>query len=94
MPDKRSLSPSRLYFCPRCRRPFARIETCPACHVLANAEAATYVERLLETVLSAEHYRAEMAVDVLTRWLPFALWINFGKPNRRCPYDVSQHPIR
>lgn len=69
MPDKRSLSPSRLYFCPRCRRPFARMETCSACHVLANAEAATYVERLLETVLSAEPYRAAMAVDVLTRRL-------------------------
>lgn len=69
MPDKRSLSPSRLFFCPRCRRPFSRIETCSACNVLANAEAATYVERLLETVLSAEPYRAGMAVDVLTRRL-------------------------
>lgn len=69
MPDKCSLSPSRLFFCPRCRRPFSRIETCPACNVLANAEAITYVGKLLETVLSAETYRAGMAVDVLTRRL-------------------------
>ncbi len=42
---------------------------CPTCNVLANADAVTYVERLLETVLSAETYRAGMAVDVLTRHL-------------------------
>ncbi len=41
---------------------------CPTCNVLANADAVTYVERLLETVLSAETYRG-MAVDVLTRYL-------------------------
>ncbi len=66
MPDKRSLFLSQLFFCPRCRQPYARITTCPACRVLADAEAATYVERLLETVLSVEPYRAGMAVDVLT----------------------------
>jgi len=42
---------------------------CPTCNVLANADAVTYVERLLETVLSAETYRAAMAVDVLIRRL-------------------------
>jgi len=68
MPDKRSLSPSRLFFCPRCRWPFPRIEVCPACNLLANTEAISYVEKLLETILSAESYRAEMAVGVLTRW--------------------------
>ena len=66
MSDKRSLSPSQLFFCPRCRRAFARIETCGACNVRANAEAATYTERLLETVLSTEPCRAGMAMDVLT----------------------------
>lgn len=68
MPDKHSPSPSRLFFCPRCRWPFPRIEVCPACSLLANAEAVSYVEKLLETVLSAEPYRAGMAVEVLTRW--------------------------
>lgn len=69
MPDKRSLFPSRLFFCPRCRRPFPEIEVCPACNLFANAEAASFIETLLETVLSAESYRAGMAVEVLTKWL-------------------------
>jgi len=37
--------------------------------VTANAEAESYVERLLETVLSKETSRAGMAVDVLTKLL-------------------------
>lgn len=69
MPDTRALSSPRLWFCPYCRRPFLRIEKCPTCNVPAHAEAVTYVEKLLETVLSAETYRAGMAVDVLTRRL-------------------------
>jgi len=37
--------------------------------VIADAEAKSYVEKLLETVLSKETSRAGMAVDVLTKWL-------------------------
>jgi len=69
MPDKRSRFPSQLFFCPHCRRPYSRIEVCPACNLLANAEAVSYVEKLLETVLSAETYRPGMAVDVLSKRL-------------------------
>lgn len=64
-----SPSPSRLFFCPHCRQPFSQVETCPTCHVLTNAQAVTYVEKLLEAVLFAEPYRAGIAVDVLTRQL-------------------------
>jgi len=58
-----------LAFCPGCRRASPAGEVCPACQRPCNAPASTYVERLLETVLSAETGRAGMAVDVLTRWL-------------------------
>ena len=37
--------------------------------MIADAEAKSYVEKLLETVLSKETSRAGMAVDVLTKWL-------------------------
>jgi len=69
MPDSRSPSPSRLFFCPRCRRPSSQIEVCPACNVLANAATASYVERLLETTLSTETCRVGMAVEVLAKRL-------------------------
>ncbi len=58
-----------LFFCPQCRRPFASVQICPDCSVTTDAVADTYVERLLETVLSNETSRAGMAVDVLTKWL-------------------------
>lgn len=59
----------KLFFCPRCRRPFEFLQVCPHCGVTTNAAAHTYVERLLETVLSDETSRAGMVVDVLTKWL-------------------------
>ncbi len=58
-----------LLFCPRCRQPFASVQICPNCSVTTGAVADTYVEKLLETILSKETGRAGMAVDVLTRWL-------------------------
>lgn len=58
-----------LLFCPRCRQPFASVQICPDCNLTTDAVANTYVERLLETVLSNETSRAGMAVDVLTQWL-------------------------
>ena len=58
-----------LFFCPQCRQPFASVQICPDCSVTTDAVANTYVERLLETVLSNETSRAGMAVDVLTQWL-------------------------
>jgi len=58
-----------LYFCPQCRRVFSEIQPCPNCRVIADAKAESYVERLLETVLSKETNRAGMAVDVLTKLL-------------------------
>ncbi len=57
-----------LYFCPKCRRPFASIQICQTDHMMADDAAKSYVERLLETVLSEETGRAGMAVDVLTKW--------------------------
>lgn len=44
-------------------------QLCPECKVTADTEPETYVEKLLETVLSKETSRAGMAVDVLTKWL-------------------------
>jgi len=67
MSDKHSLSLSRLFFRPRCRQPFARIGVCSLCNILANMETFSYVEKLLETVLSSETNRARMAVDNLTK---------------------------
>ena len=58
-----------LFFCPKCRRPFASIQMCPECNLTTDAVADTYVEKLLETILSKETSRAGMAVDVLTQWL-------------------------
>jgi HEAT repeat protein len=59
----------RLFFCPRCRQPFPRVQQCPTCNLSTDAAAATYVEKLLETVIFAESDRAGMAVDVLTKWM-------------------------
>ena len=58
-----------LFFCPKCRQPFAFLQVCPDCDLTTDAAAHTYVEKLLETVLSKETSRAGMAVDVLTKWL-------------------------
>jgi hypothetical protein len=58
-----------LFFCPQCRQPFASVQICPDCSATTDTVADTYVERLLETVLSKETSRAGMAVDVLTKWL-------------------------
>jgi len=58
-----------LFFCPSCRYPAAGVSLCPKCGTPCAASAETYVERLLETVLSEEMSRAGMAVDVLTKWL-------------------------
>jgi HEAT repeat protein len=58
-----------LFFCPQCRRPFEAIQICPACNLTTDTAADTYVEKLLEAVLSKETSRAGMAVDVLTKWL-------------------------
>lgn len=58
-----------LFFCPKCRRPFPAVQLCPDDNVLCKDMAKTYVERLLETVLSKETSRAGMAVDVLTKLL-------------------------
>ncbi len=57
----------RLFFCPRCRQPFSGVQQCPTCNLIADTEANTYAEKLLETVVSAESDRAGMAVDVLTK---------------------------
>jgi HEAT repeat protein len=59
----------RLFFCPRCRQPYPSVQQCPTCNLTAIAEADTYTEKLLETVISAESDRAGMAVDVLTKWM-------------------------
>lgn len=59
----------RLFFCIRCRQAFSHIQVCPTCALSADAKADSYVENLLETVLSEETSRAGMAVDVLTKWL-------------------------
>jgi HEAT repeat protein len=58
-----------LFFCPKCRRVFSSVQSCPDCKVIADEEAKSYVEKLLETVLSKETNRAGMAVDVLIKWL-------------------------
>lgn len=58
-----------LFFCPNCRRPFESLQVCPDCNLATDAATITYIERLLETVLSKETSRAGMAVDVLTQWL-------------------------
>lgn len=58
-----------LFFCPRCRQVFETLQICPNCNLTTDSTAYTYVERLLETVLSEETSRAGMAVDVLTKWL-------------------------
>lgn len=58
-----------LFSCPKCRQPFAFLQVCPDCDLTTDAAAHTYVEKLLETVLSKETSRAGMAVDVLTKWL-------------------------
>ena len=58
-----------LAFCPVCRRASLAGETCPECHIPCDAQASTYAERLLITVLSVEPDRAGMIVDVLTRML-------------------------
>lgn len=58
-----------LFFCPQCRQAFASVQTCPDCDLTTDSSAYTYVEKLLETVLSEETSRAGMAVDVLTKWL-------------------------
>ncbi len=58
-----------LFFCPRCRRSFSTIQSCPDCNISAVSGPHTYAEKLLETVLSKETSRAGMAVDVLTKWL-------------------------
>ena len=57
-----------LAFCPSCRYPATRDDLCPKCGTACTVQAETYVERLLETVLSEETNRAGMAVDVLTKW--------------------------
>ena len=57
-----------LYFCPKCRKPFTAVQLCPDDKVLTNDRANTYVEKLLDTVLSRETSRMGMAVDVLTKW--------------------------
>ncbi len=54
-----------LFFCPQCRKPFSEVQLCPDCELIADVMADTYVEKLLETVLSKETSRAGMAVDVL-----------------------------
>ncbi len=58
-----------LAFCPACCWPAPAGDSCPQCHRPCDAPAQTYVERLLETVLSPDTSRAGMAVDVLTKWL-------------------------
>lgn len=58
-----------LFFCPKCRRAFPKVQLCPDDNVVSNDKANTYVEKLLDTVLSEETARAGMAVDVLTKWL-------------------------
>ena len=58
-----------LFFCPKCRRAFPAVQLCPDDNIMSNDVAHTYVEKILETVLSKETSRAGMAVDVLTKWL-------------------------
>jgi len=58
-----------LFFCPSCHHPAPGDGLCPNCGTPCTSPAKTYVERLLETVLSEETSRAGMAVDVLTKWL-------------------------
>ena len=67
--DLKKVLDMKLAFCPACRYPAARNDPCPKCGSQCTAEAETYVEKLLETVLSEEMGRAGMAVDVLTKWL-------------------------
>jgi HEAT repeat protein len=59
----------RLFFCPRCRQPYPSVQQCPTCNLTADAEAESYAEKLLETVITAESDRAGMAADVLTKWM-------------------------
>ena len=58
-----------LFFCPSCRYPATGDGPCSKCGALCTEKAETYVEKLLETVLSEDTSRAGMAVDVLTKWL-------------------------
>jgi len=58
-----------LFFCPKCRKVFPTVQSCPDDNILSNYAAKGYVEKLLETVLSKETNRAGMAVDVLTKWI-------------------------
>lgn len=64
-----SSSTPALGFCPSCRAPAPAGTPCPVCGAPCDAPPRDYVERLLQTVLSAETNRAGMAVDVLTKWL-------------------------
>lgn len=59
----------RLYYCPECRSASANEDQCPSCGLLRSSQAETYVEKLLETVLSSDPTRVGMAIDVLTKWL-------------------------
>ena len=59
----------KLAFCPSCRFPATMDDLCPKCGTPCAAPAETYIEKLLETVLSDETGRVGMAVDVLTKWL-------------------------
>lgn len=63
------VNPVILYFCPLCRKPAVTSLTCPNCHILCDAEAETYLEKLLEAVLSPDPTRVGMAIDVLTQWM-------------------------
>lgn len=58
-----------IFFCPQCRNAFSSAQLCPNCNVTADSRAESYVEKLLDTVLSKETTRAGMAVDVLTKLL-------------------------
>ena len=59
----------RLNFCPECHLTLNCEDLCSEYSLLRSSPAETYVEKLLETVISPDSTRVGMAIDMLTKWL-------------------------
>jgi HEAT repeat protein len=56
-----------LYFCPKCRWPSENEDICLVCQLRREHGPNTYIEKLLETILSTDPSRVGMAIDILTK---------------------------